>query len=469
MNSNRLALFLCLGVFGMLLILALAFYQERILNLDMAFQCFLILKSGSLEIQSGRFGAAATQVWPWAAQAIGLPLKGVLIAYSLGHVVWPAVLAWFCWKIGQWRWSLAIGLVATLMTTHTFFWLSEMPQGLVFLCAVFAWLQSKGAMNAFRWWHWPLWLGSIITAFYFHPLVLYAAAFLSLFFALDRSKPRSWAFMHLSVLAIFIGLTILKYKILKLDWYDAAAIKRQEAFGRLWPHWIDLESNHKFLEWSMADYWLLWLVLLANVAYFIWKQNWIKAGLVAGWSFGFVLLVNVPFYEAVGQQFYMENLYLPLAVFAAIPFVFEVLSTQTKNDRLATNGAIALGILFAINLLRIGQAQQIWAAKLHWEQAYLQSTANFPKRKLVLADKDVPMDVLKMSWGSPYEFLMLSSLENPDSARCIIISDDANKFDPQLAEPRLFLGSFKNYPFEDLPQRYFRIRDTLGYVRVGRE
>jgi hypothetical protein len=219
----------------------------------------------------------------------------------------------------------------------------------------------------------------------------------------------------------------------------------------------------------MADYWLLWLVLLANVAYFIWKQNWIKAGLVAGWSFGFVLLVNVPFYEAVGQQFYMENLYLPLAVFAAIPFVFEVLSTQTKNDRLATNGAIALGILFAINLLRIGQAQQIWAAKLHWEQAYLQSTANFPKRKLVLADKDVPMDVLKMSWGSPYEFLMLSSLENPDSARCIIISDDANKFDPQLAEPRLFLGSFKNYPFEDLPQRYFRIRDTLGYVRVGRE
>jgi len=451
-----------------MIFLALLYYQERIINLDMAFQGFLILKSGNLEIQSGRFGAAATQIWPWAAQAIGLSLKGVLVAYSLGHVVWPAILAWFCWKIGQWRWSLAIGMVATLMTTHTFYWLSEMPQGLVFLCAVFAWMQSKGSMQAFQWWQWPLWLGALVTAFYFHPLVLYAAAFLSLYFILDRSKPLSWIWMHLTVLGIFTGLTILKYKILKLDWYDAAAIKRQEAFGRLWPHWFDLESNHKFLEWSMKDYWLLWIVLATNLAYLIWKQNWAKGALMAGWSFGFVLLVNVPFYEAVGQQFYMENLYLPLAVFASIPLVFDVLSDYSQNNQLARNGAFVLGILFTINLLRIYGAHQVWSAKLQWEQSLLNSTAKKSQRKLLLSEQSVPMDTLKMSWGSPYEMLILSSLQSPDSARCLIVSDASDHFDTLLTEPKLFLGSFKNYPFEALPQHYFHLTDTSAYVRTGR-
>ncbi len=464
MVNNRLALLLSFGLFGLLIALALVFYLERMTNLDMAFQTFLMLKSGNVEIQSGRFGAIATQIWPWAAQVMGLSLKGVLLAYSLGHALWSAILAAFCWRIGQWRWSLAIGLVATLMTTHTFYWLSEMPQGLVFLCAVFAWMHSKGSLRAFTWWQWPIWLGAMVTAFYFHPLMLYALGFLCVFFMLDRSKPRDWIWLHLSALAIFGALVILKYKILKLDWYDAAALKRQEAFGKLWPHWLDLESNRKFLEWTASDYWLVWLVLLGSIGYYCWNRNWVKAAWIMLCPLGFVLMVNVPYYEAVGQQFYMENLYLPLALFASIPLIFDVLR-GSDADQLSRNGAIALGILFSLNLFRIEQAHHLWTDRLEWEQGFLKSTVQRPQRKILLTEKQVPMDTLKMSWGSPYEFLLLSSLASPDSARCLIISDSPARFDTLLAEPRLFLGSFKNYPFEVLPKRYFNLRDTSGYVR----
>ncbi len=465
MKANRNALVLCLGLFGALIVLAIVFYKERIINLDMAFQTFLILKSGSIEIQSGRFGAAATQFWPWAAQALGLSLKGVLMAYSFGHVIWPAILAFFCWRIGQWRWSLAIGLVATLMTTHTFYWLSEMPAGLVFLCAVFAWMHAKGSLSAFRWWEWPLWLGALVTAFYFHPLVLYAHAFLCLFFLLDWNKPRAWAWMHLTALGVFGALAILKYKVLKLDWYDAIAIQRQEAFGKLWPHWFDIESNRKFLEWSIQDYWLLWMVITACVVYYVWKRTWVKALFLGGWSMAFVIMVNVPYYEAVGQQFYMENLYLPLAVFASIPLIFDVLRDQNQRDQLARNGMVALGILFVINLFRIGITHRPWTDKLQWEQTFLKETANRSKRKIVLSEKQVPTETLQMTWGSSYEFLMLSSMKHPDSARCLIIHDSPERFDSLLTRPRLFFGAFKNYPFEELPKEYFNLKDTSGYVR----
>lgn len=465
MKKNRLALLLCFGVFGALCVLATVFCLERMTNLDMAFQTFLILKSGSIEVQSGRFGAAATQIWPWAAQAMGLPLKAVLMAYSLGHVLWPALLCWWSWNLGRWRWSLVIALVTTLLTTHTFYWLSEMPQGLAFLCSIFAWMHSKGSLREFRWGHWPLWLGALATAFYFHPLVLYALIFLCLFFILEKDKPRAWFWLHIAALGVFGTLVFLKYKVLKLDWYDAAALKRQEAFGWLWPNWFDIESNRMFLKWCAADYWLLWVVLAASVAYYFWKKNWAKALLVAGWPLGFVLLINVPFHEAVGQQFYMENLYLPLALFAAVPLVFDVLSGQNNRDRLAWSGAVALAILFALNLFRVAQAHRPWTERLRWEQHFLKETATLQHRKIVLPEKNAPMDQLKMSWGSPYEFLLLSSLAHPDSARCILVHDSPERFDSLLTRPRLFLGTFKNYPFEALPKSYFNFQDTSGYVR----
>lgn len=461
----RSALYLSYAVFGLLLFLSLYYYLERIGNLDMAFQTFLMLKSGHVEVQSGRFGAVATQVWPWAAQVLGLSLRWVMLLYSLGHAVWPALSGFFSWRMGQWRWTLAIGLTATLMTTHTFFWLSEMPQGLVFLGAVFAWMHAKGSLRAFSWWQWPLWLGALVTAFYFHPLVLYAASFLSLFFLLEKGKNAAWRWMHLSVLAIFGVLTYLKYKVFKLDWYDAVAIKRQEAFGKLWPHWLDIKSNWKFLEWSMHDYWLLWLVWGAGLAFYLSYKRWGRAALSAFWAPAFVLLVNVPFYEAPGEQFYMENLYLPLAVFASAPLVFDMLFRENTWSYLSRYSAVVLAMLFTINGLRIANAGRFWTMRKDWEQGFLDKTASMPLRKILLTEKEAPMDTLKMSWGSPYEFLLLSALKSPDSARCLIISDSPDRFDTLLQRPRLFLGTFKNYPYEQFPVHYFHLQDTTPYRR----
>jgi len=469
MKENRSAFLLCLGAFCVLCVLAAVFYLERMVNLDMAFQTFLILKSGSLEIQSGRFGAAATQFWPWAAQALGLPLKGVLMAYSLGHVLWPMILCVWCWMIGQWRWALASAVVSTLMTTHTFYWLSEMPQGLAFLCAMFAWMQAKGSMSTFKWWQWPLWLVALWTAFYFHPLVLYAHAFLCLFFVLGNNKGRGWVWMHATAFGTFAILTLLKYKVFKLDWYDAAALQRQAAFRELWPNWFDIESNRVFLEWIKSDYWLLWIVLGLNLGYYLWQKKWLKAALSLIWPISFVLLVNVPFHEGLGQQFYMENLYLPLSVFAAIPLIFDVLFRSVGHSKPRYKEYFLVLILLIISILRILSAHIPWSAKLSWERMVLSETETRTFRKIIYTESQVPMETLKMSWGSPYEFLLLSALKHPDSARCIIVSGSPERYDSTRLKPNLFLGTFKNYPFDELPKRYFNLQDTSRYQRITME
>ena len=458
-----------LATYAVLLVLAGIFYLERMAVLDMAFQTFHILRTGELQIQSGRFGAAGTQVFAWAAQALGLPLKGVLMSYSLGHVLYYlGIFLLIVVGLRQWKWGLVLVLLSTVMTTHTFYWLSEMPQGLAFLILILAWLHKKERLPTLRWWEYPLLIGASVTAFYFHPMVLYAMLFCGLFFlwaphhSPQTTSPSGFGLkpLYLFVLAIFLATAFVKYNVLKLDWYDAQALERAKAFGNLWPNWFDIQSNRDFLHWCTTDYYMIPALALLNTVFFIWKKHWFRALLVALAPIGFVVLVNVPFHPG-DNQFYLENLYLPLGVFVAVPLVFDVLPGLLPEK----NQWIPVAAIAAIGFVRIGMAHQPWTDRLRWEQDFLQKTAPLEHRKLLLTEVQVPMDTLILSWGTAYEFLLLSALEHPDSARCILVDEASERFDALLSKPNLFLGEFKNYRCDELPQRYFNLQDPSPYVR----
>lgn len=443
-----------------LAVLAGIFYLERMAFLDMAFQTFHILRTGALQIQSGRFGAAGTQVFAWLAQAAGLPLKGVLLSYSLGHVLYYLLL-FLAVTLGfrQWRWGLVLLLLSVLMTTHTFYWLSEMPQGLAFLVFILAWLHRRESIYKLQWWEYPLLVAALVTAFYFHPMVLYAMLFCSVFFLLRKQAPAGWQALHLLALGIFLLTVFVKYKVLKLDWYDAMSLERAKAFGELWPNWFDIKSNRDFLHWCLRDYYLIPAAILLNTGFYVWKKQGLKAILAALFPLGFVILVNVPFHLG-DNQFYLENLYLPLAMFVAVPLVFDVLPGLLPERQMF----MALAILTGLQIFHIYQSHWFWTERLHWEQEFLQKTAGLQHRKLLLTDQQVPMDKLILSWGTAYEFLMLSALQHPDSVRCILVDEAPERFDTLLAKPALFLGEFRNYSFDELPKRYFNPVDTSAYL-----
>ncbi len=449
------------AAYAALAVLAAVFYLERMTFMDMSFQTFHILRTGSMQIQSGRFGAAFTQVFPWLAQAAGLPLKGVLLTYSLGHVLYYYVvfLLVTLW-LRQWKWGLVLLLLSTLMTTHTFYWLSEMPQGLAFLVLVLAWLHARGDLRALRWWEFPVLAAALVTAYYFHPMVLYAMLFCSMFFLTGRSASQGLRVLYLLSTGIFLAVSFVKYKVLKPDWYDTMSLARAEAFRDLWPNWFDIQSNKDFLHWCLSDYYMIPLLVILNTGFYIRKKNWLRAALSAFFPAAFVLLVNVPFHEG-DNQFYLENLYLPLALFTAVPLVFEVLPGLLSGQWIF----IILAAVITIRIGHIYAAHRTWTDRMHWEQAFLQKTANLPNRKLLLSEKQVPMENLILSWGTSTEFLMLSALEHRDSARCILVDETPERFDSLLNRPRLFLGEFRNYTFDELPARYFHLQDTSAYVR----
>ena len=80
------------GIFSyvILFILALLFYRERVIFLDMAFHLFYILKDNDLAIQNFRFGACFTQLFPYLGQKLGFSLDNIAKLYSSGFVLYYA-------------------------------------------------------------------------------------------------------------------------------------------------------------------------------------------------------------------------------------------------------------------------------------------------------------------------------------------------------------------------------------------
>jgi hypothetical protein len=444
-----------------LLFLAVKYYQERTIFSDIAFQTFLMINEGGLQTMVGRYISGVTHCLPWLSIQFGLPLKFVLMSFSVAFALWYAAAFLICTQFfKQWKLGLVLLLFSTLMVKDSFYWItSELPQGMALLFICYAWVLKKGNFGLFRWYDWAIWLFLTVTIVYAHPMLVFPFVYIGLFFYVENKENHAFKKFLLSTLGLFLSIVFIKTKILPLNWYDAMSMERSGEIWARFPHWIDLTSNRDFLKWCLHDYYWLPILLLLNTIYYTSKKSWLKLLLMLGFTAFYLLLVNVSFAKG-DLQFYLEALYLPLVVMLGLPFVWDVLPFESKP-----NWALGLiALILMTSLVRINHSRKRWTQRLDWEKKTLLDTQNLPSKKLILAEKDVPMPLLGMSWGSSYEFLLLSALDHPDSTRLIIIDEDPKRFEKDAQRGDIFLGEFKNYELNGFDRRYFRVGDRSGYL-----
>lgn len=468
-SPARATLILGLAVYIVLAILAIVFYLERTVFIDIAFHAVTILKKKTLFIQNQRFVALFSQIFPLAAQGLHFSLKGVLMAYSVGFMIYYAAIFVACtaW-LKQWQMGLVMLLLSTLLVTDTFYWVqSELPQGLALLVFTFALLLRGRTPDGLKGWQLGLLFGLWFTVVFAHPMLVFPILFLLLFFA---EKNAETARIHPKLLiasAVFAGIILLiKNKVFGPAGYDVNAMGRANNLRNLFPHYFNLQSNRDLLHWCLGDYFLLPLAFLAVTGFYFWQKKWYKLLITGGFFLGYLLLVNVSFANG-DNRFYIENLYLPLVLLLAVPFAFDLLPyflAQQQGNPVRIKWAFGvLSILLAVRLLQIGVAHQSWTARLDWERELLSTTANLPQPKIILPESQVPMDKLIMTWGSSFEFMLLSSLESPDQTRMITIDEDPAHLQWATDQRRSVITEWEVWKYEELPKRYFNPQDTSLY------
>ena len=489
------------ATFVILTIMAFAFFKERTLILDASLQSFLILRFNDFAIQVNRFGAAMTQIFPLMASRLGGSLATILTAYSLGFVLVHWVMFWICDRVlKQKAMAFAVVLFNVFMVNNTFFWTqNEVIQAISLGFVFWALLLRRGSFAAFRWYDFPLMLGILITLVYFHPLVIFPFAFISIYFFLDYFTKNKTVLVEeraarnqtsdirnsapLSILLIlmtisgFILITLFKNKITP-NYYDTNTSTRiilpHETLLSFILRLKDVPSFKDFKTHLWTDFPLLPLSLWTITAFYVVKKRYLKLFLVWLSVLSYSLIIMISYREG-GSWFHIESQYLPMSIFVIMPLVWELIPEirdfkfQISNSKNSKSGIWNLellkfgiiGILILSRLIDIYQTRDFYKKRVEYIGELLEKTKKLEGTKFAVEERLIDKSRLMQTWGFEYESLYYSALQSPDSMRNIAIFNNKVDLKWQLGPDYTPKAMFTSIFYSDLNQRLFHQTDTI--------
>lgn len=460
--KQRTVLFIGTATYAVLVLFSMLYFKERTIFLDAAFHLFQIVRTGDFTIQANRFGAVVTQIFPLLSVKLNLPTKWVMLNYSVGVTLYYFIVFLICTKVFKsLQTGLAMVLFNTFIVTYTFYWMQiELAQGIALTILLFGFLLRDKSWTHYTALEIALFFILLITILYFHPLLLFVYLFLVLFFLIDQTIFINKKLLYTSLI-ITGAVYFFKTFIFKGAAYDDAFMGNAvHNFKEMFPNYFTIEANKNFIKYCLKDYYLLPIGLGIATIYYIRQRSFYKLALLLSFFFAYLLLVNVAAYNHM-PQFHIESFYLPLSIFIIFPLIYDVFPA-IKNQK------ILIGVLILVLMVRlaaIGLAHRANQARINWEAKVLEATKSLPNKKLLLSDADAPMDTLLMSWGSSYEFWLLSSLQN-EHPRSILIDEDPSRLDWALSNNKGMITEWGVFEYKDLPQRYFNFTDTTYYQKI---
>lgn len=443
-----------LFVYVFLCIIAAQFFVERIVFLDTAFTVFHIAKDGNFAIQISRFGDGLSRILPLAAYAFGQPLHTICQLYSVGFVlVYFACYLIFGTYLRQYGLALVILMVNILFVSDSFYWpTSQAPQAIALTMVLLATLWNKKTAN----------LGNmemlisaalVVTIAFFHPLMALCFLFIAGFFILRNDNHIDRKLM-LAVGLVFAFSLLVKTLFFR-DQYERQSLSGIKNFIRLFPNYFDTYANRNFLTAITTKYYWIAIVFILTLAKYLKDKQYKMAFFFSGMVLGYLLLVNTSYPTDKTPAFYIEVLYLPLGLFLALPLLFDLLPAWR------TQYAAAMVVLIMISGgWRIYSSHSLYTARVNWERRFLQQ---YGHKKMIVSSKTAGAAHLQMLWGTPYEFWLLSTMENGYSASIII--DDSPAHRAWAAEKNKdLIVNWDVVPYKGLNPHYFRLTDTTtGY------
>lgn len=439
-----------------LFVFSLVFYKERTVFLDMAFNVFHIIKGQGFAIQIYRFGDIINQILPLLACKAGLPLNLILELYSSSFILYYFTGYFICGSVlKRYDFALLILLFNILFVADSFYWMvSQLPQAVIMLLVLFA-LISQKELKMVTPLTWGIILLILITVIFYHPLIVFVILFSIVFFILSKNSFFDRKLLYCITLIYFVGL-LIKMFLFKTP-YEVHSMSGMKNFISLFPNYFTTYSNKRFLLNCLELYYWVIICTVGIVIFYFKNSDFRKLCFFIISFTGYLFLVNISYPTPITPNFYIENLYLPLGIFLGLPVIFDMLPVLDKKKL-----AMPLLVLILITgCARIYFTHNTYTARLDWQRAYLKQNGD---KKIIASSKKANAGILMMLWGTPYEFWLLSTLEQGKSAS-IIIDDRPGDRVWARGVTNKFLVNWDIFTYKELPAKYFRFEDTTtGYI-----
>lgn len=460
-------LIIALTVYVCLALMAVLFYKERVIFSDAACHYFIMLKTGTYFNPIQRFAVYIPQSFIYLPMKLGLQQRVIALSYSLSFVLFQLGVFLFLYARNL-KFAQAWLLFNVLMVAHSFYWMaSEMPLGVGVMLVMLAvwerkWALLQQADNLQKGWLLLYTLCMCFVLQFFHPLIpLFFLLYTSFALLSAADKPSRWAYMGLPIL--FFAVAQARTLLIGISDYDAGSASNLSKLITLFPNYWDLPSNRLFLQFCLRDYYLLPVLLLLMAAFYLYTQKYLKLLWLCGAFFGYLLIVNVSYSHVQAyEQYYVENLYLPLSFVLILPFVSDLLP-RLKS----TQVWVVLALFAGIRLAHIYQRHEAYTQRLQTLRQLIADTRHDAQRKLVVPADAIDLQVFRVTWATPFEFWILSALEEAEQ-RQIVVEDNfirnLSQYEAQLQLTHAFLrNDGKAEPYQDFPATYFSFQDTSAY------
>ena len=312
---------------GVLFILSIVTYKERVLFADAAYVVFNIINDQKFCIQESRYGSFITQMFPYFGQKFHLPLRSVLVLYGISfNLFFLAVNATLVLVLKQYRLAILMALYYFLFISESFIWISDVPQGVAFMFLLFGvmlYLQNKKA-NIFLFYI-AFILLAILTLFT-HFAMIIPLAFLWVYFIIEKK------YLPFSGKETFIlsGLIIC---IIVFKFLLSGGQHGREGSQLYWVRHLSIKDIINtfrtsvvkiFFRRCFTNYWLGILVFIVGMATLI--KN--KEKKLAVWTLvsvlGYIMIMGLTFtdnnYDT--RLFHIESEWSGIGIIVATPFVF---------------------------------------------------------------------------------------------------------------------------------------------------
>lgn len=446
--------------YAILFVLSIVFYKERTIFTDIAYHLFRIVCLDDFAIQHHRFGGVVTQIFPVLGNKLGLSLNNLLLIYSSGTLCYYVLCYVVCGTfLKQYKLALTLLLFNTLLVSDTFFWMiSELPQGTAFLFVTFAVINTKTSRYFLPPIKYIVVTLLLIVVAFFHPLLLFPTLFLFLFAFLspNNNTPKAtyFAFLFIYLCAYFV-----KFQFFKTP-YDSAATTNINSTLLNLTHFFDLYATGVFLQDCIGKFFWLPICFVIIIFYYIRTHNWRKLLAYTTFVLGYIVLINTSYHYTSTTSFYMENLYLPLSVFTAVPLVFDIAPSLAFRAN-----AVILSVIILTSIARISyDGVNTYNKRLQWERAYLKEHGH---QKLIVQEQQIHLNNLQITWATCFEFWLLSTVETGSTASILIHTDISDKI-PPAGKTKSFIAPGSGWPYHMLPKQYFIFKDTVSEYKVIR-
>lgn len=451
-----------------LLVLSGIFYKEKILFGDGSYMLFNIINKSNFDIQWGRYGSAVSQVLPYLAVKMGLPIGIVGLLYAVGFNGFYLLVTAICYWCKQYTLAILAALYFTLFFSDSFYWVSEVPIAVGFLFITFSvllWCAAhKISLNVV----YPVFFLLSFITISTHFVVMIPFVFLWVYYLAGNQnlgfskKDRIILSLLLIAVVVFRFVTVGGKTGENNHLHNVTHFSIKDIIDS-----FETPVVITFYHHLVSIYWTTLLVFAVGIYALIKNKRKFLAGWTIVFCIGYIVIMGLTYGDYKGEYalFHIESEWGALSVIMAAGFVFEYLSVyKTKTV------VLFLLVIFGVRMGYIYNSAKVFSERNVLKEKLLRKMQEKKTWKLVLYDNKELSTRLILDWAIPEELILTSALNGyrPQyTCRFVRSTDTTILKDPREKEKISF--EFATITNSELNARYFSIDSSQPYVMMTYE